>query len=163
VVSFQALLVFTSYVPSIQKQTFSPPPNMLAFTTSLSVGLRLGATVAQRCPTHPGRTLATATAIPVSELVSAAIKDHKVMVYSKSRCPYCANAKALLRQELPGGFEVWELDQMEIGREIQDQLLAITGQRTVPNIFINGEHIGGCDDLMDLHSNGNLAKKLVSA
>jgi glutaredoxin 3 len=46
------------------------------------------------------------------------------------------------------------------GREIQNALLVKTGQRTVPNIFINAEHIGGCDDLMELDARGELVKKL---
>ena len=45
---------------------------------------------------------------------------------------------------------------------MQDALQALTGQRTVPNVFINGQHIGGCDKVTSLYSNGDLARLLVS-
>ena len=48
------------------------------------------------------------------------------------------------------------------GPAYQDVLLELTGQRTVPNIFINGAHIGGCDKLLTLHSTGELAKMIIS-
>jgi glutaredoxin 3 len=140
---------------------------MLGFTASLAVGLRCGAVAVQRCPTRVTRTILSASASakpakPVSELVASAISDNAVMVYSKSACPYCKNAKALLRQEVGDAFEVWELNQMDNGPEIQDYLQSLTGQRTVPNIFINGDHIGGCDDLMELHYAGKLKAKITS-
>ena len=45
----------------------------------------------------------------------------------------------------------------------QDVLNDITGRRTVPNVFINGKHIGGCDDIIAMHSRGDLARTLVSS
>ena len=45
---------------------------------------------------------------------------------------------------------------------MQDALEAITGQRTVPNVFINGKHIGGCDTVTKLYSTGELARLLVA-
>ncbi len=42
------------------------------------------------------------------------------------------------------------------GPEIQDLLLQLTKQRTVPNVFINGKHIGGCDSVLELHSQNKL-------
>ena len=39
----------------------------------------------------------------------------------------------------------------------------ITGQSTVPNVFINGKHLGGCNDIIAMHSHGDLAKTLVSS
>ena len=58
--------------------------------------------------------------------------------------------------------KVWELDQDAQGSAIQDYLLKKTGQRTVPNIFIKEEHIGGCSDLEDLKSTGKLAELVRS-
>lgn len=49
----------------------------------------------------------------------------------------------------------------ENGSEYQDTLEKISGQRTVPNVFINGKHIGGCDTIVKLHSTGELAKILL--
>ncbi len=49
----------------------------------------------------------------------------------------------------------------ENGSQYQDALEQISGQRTVPNVFINGKHIGGCDTLTRMYSTGELAKTLV--
>ena len=47
------------------------------------------------------------------------------------------------------------------GSDYQDVLEELTKQRTVPNVFINGQHIGGCDKTVELYSNGTLSKLLV--
>ncbi|KAI9318713.1 glutaredoxin-1 [Dichotomocladium elegans] len=95
----------------------------------------------------------------VEQIVEDAIKHNKVAVFSKSYCPYCVRAKALL-EKLGVEFYHIELDQEENGAEIQDYLHKKTGQRTVPNIFINQKHIGGCDDLMAAYNSGSLKKLL---
>ncbi len=46
--------------------------------------------------------------------------------------------------------------RIEDGADIQDALLQKTGQKTVPNVFINGEHVGGCDNTIAAHQNGRL-------
>jgi glutaredoxin 3 len=74
------------------------------------------------------------------------IDDNAVAVFSKSYCPYCKATKALL-SEMGAKFYAIELDQVDDGSAIQDALADISGQRTVPNIFINKEHIGGNSDL----------------
>ena len=51
-----------------------------------------------------------------------------------------------------------ELDLMDDGASIQDTLLDMTGQRTVPNVFIGGKHLGGCDDTMKAYESGELQK-----
>jgi glutaredoxin 3 len=50
---------------------------------------------------------------------------------------------------------------MENGTEIQSQLLKLTGQRTVPNIFVKGQHLGGCDDTLAAIQSGKFAKMLL--
>ncbi|CAI7575878.1 unnamed protein product [Penicillium bialowiezense] len=74
------------------------------------------------------------------------IKDNAVVVFSKSYCPYCSSSKKLLKG-LDAKFTVLELDKEDDGSAIQDALAEISGQRTVPNIFINQKHIGGNSDL----------------
>ncbi|KAJ2743152.1 Glutaredoxin [Coemansia sp. BCRC 34490] len=81
----------------------------------------------------------------VSGLVRRLISDNSVMVFSKSYCPYCDRAKRLL-DEKGIKFSAIELDNRKDGSDIQDHLAAISGQRTVPNVFANGHHVGGCDD-----------------
>jgi glutaredoxin 3 len=88
-------------------------------------------------------------------VMNAFIARNKIAVFSKSYCPYCTRAKNLLKER---GllFEALELDQRQDGSDIQAELQKITGQRTVPNIFINGSSIGGCDDLFALDKKGKL-------
>jgi len=66
----------------------------------------------------------------------------------------------LLAVQLGVAFAAVELDQRGDGAEIQEALAAMTGQRTVPNVFIKGTHVGGNDDMHKAHSNGRLARLL---
>ncbi|KAJ3293098.1 glutaredoxin [Borealophlyctis nickersoniae] len=95
----------------------------------------------------------------VKEFVETQIKNNKTVVFSKSYCPYCTRAKRLL-DSLKVQYAAFELDQRDDGSAIQDYLKEKTGQRTVPNIFISQQHVGGCDDLHAAHSSGNLKKLL---
>ena len=60
------------------------------------------------------------------------------------------------------GAKIIDIDKRKDGPEIQDFLQSRTGQRTVPNIFIGGEHVGGNDDIQKLNKSGELAMKLDS-
>uniref|UniRef100_A0A8C9S150 thioredoxin-disulfide reductase (NADPH) n=1 Tax=Scleropages formosus TaxID=113540 RepID=A0A8C9S150_SCLFO len=88
------------------------------------------------------------------------IESSGVLVFSKSYCPYCVTVKDLF-QELNVKCNVVELDLMEDGPEYQEVLLEMTGQRTVPNVFVNKTHVGGCDKTMQAHSDGLLQKLLT--
>lgn len=80
-----------------------------------------------------------------------------VEIYTTKVCPYCVRAKALLKSK---GQDYTEHD-LTGNDEARDVLLAKTnGQRTVPQIFINGQHIGGCDNLYALDQKGELDKLL---
>jgi len=83
----------------------------------------------------------------------------QVVVFSKSFCPYCKKTKVLLK-DLSVDAKIIELDEIDNGSQIQDALLEITGQRTVPNVFIKGEHMGGNDDMQKAAKSGVLQKKL---
>lgn len=91
----------------------------------------------------------------VRERVLAEIANEKVMVYSKSYCPYCKATKSLL-SSYGVTPTVVELDEATDGVEAQAALLAITQQRSVPNIFIGGKQIGGNDAIQDLAKHGRL-------
>jgi len=106
--------------------------------------------------------LLIAAADDTDYLVKASITDNKIMVFSKSYCPYCKRAKETLRKHNID-FQVIELDQHAQGAQIQASLQKLTGQRTVPNIFISGRHIGGSDAIVALHESGELAKILQAA
>ncbi|CAH0475594.1 unnamed protein product [Peronospora belbahrii] len=79
--------------------------------------------------------------------ITDAVAKEKIVVFSKTYCPYCARVKKLL-DVLDTKYETVELDTRDDGDEMQTLLFKITGQYTVPNVFINGKHIGGCDDVM---------------
>ncbi|KAL2146633.1 hypothetical protein VTI28DRAFT_3132 [Corynascus sepedonium] len=87
------------------------------------------------------------------------IDDNGVMVFSKSYCPYCNNTKRIL-DGLNAKYKAIELNQEEDGDDIQNALLKLSGQRTVPNIFINRIHIGGNSDLEAVAKNGKDGKSL---
>lgn len=101
----------------------------------------------------------------LTNFVREKIRAYEVMVFAKSYCPYCQRTRALLQkmQESTGiNVHVLDLDQMdqEDGPLIQMELLKKTGQRTVPNIFIDQKHIGGNDVLQDLARTGQLKQML---
>mmetsp|Transcript_26714 Transcript_26714/g.58159 ORF Transcript_26714/g.58159 Transcript_26714/m.58159 type:complete len:157 (-) Transcript_26714:685-1155(-) len=73
--------------------------------------------------------------------------ENAVMIYSKTYCPFCNRVKSLFAS-LNVDVTVAELDQIVEGDEIQDTLFSLTGQRTVPSVFIGGQHVGGCDGTM---------------
>ena len=75
-----------------------------------------------------------------------------VTIYSSDWCPYCMRAKALLRKK-----EVMFNDIVVDGREdLRAEMASLAGSNSVPQIWINGEHIGGCDDLYALEKAGEL-------
>ncbi|KAI4614418.1 uncharacterized protein J4E88_000174 [Alternaria novae-zelandiae] len=78
--------------------------------------------------------------------VQSIIDENPVAVFSKSYCPYCRQAKQLL-SDSGAKFYAIELDQVDDGSAIQSTLGEMTGQTTVPNIFIAQKHIGGNSDL----------------
>lgn len=94
------------------------------------------------------------------ESVEKHIKENKIVIFSKTTCPFCVRAKDLL-SNYNVNIHIVLLDEVENGGQMQDYLESKTGQRTVPNIFINNEHVGGFDNLTKLQSEGRLYK-LVS-
>lgn len=81
----------------------------------------------------------------------------KVEIYTWSSCPYCIRAKALLKQK---GVEFTEycIDGDEVARAKMSQ--RANGRRSLPQIFINDQHIGGCDDAYALNAQGRLDQLL---
>jgi glutaredoxin 3 len=83
-----------------------------------------------------------------------------VRMYTTQVCPYCVRAKALLKQR---GVEQIDEVRIDLDPQQRQQMMALTGRRTVPQIFIGGTHVGGCDDLMALDRSGGLTPLLQSA
>lgn len=76
-----------------------------------------------------------------------------VKMYTTEVCPYCVRAKALLKQR--GVAQIEEI-RIDLDPAQRDHMMAITGRRTVPQIFIGDTHVGGCDDLVALDQQGGL-------
>ncbi|KAI9174871.1 hypothetical protein LWI28_023970 [Acer negundo] len=88
------------------------------------------------------------------------VSSNPVVVFSKTYCGYCQRVKQLLTQ-LGATYKLLELDEENDGSKIQAALVEWTGQRTVPNVFIGGKHIGGCDAVMEKHQGGKLVPLLA--
>jgi glutaredoxin 3 len=76
-----------------------------------------------------------------------------VKMYTTQVCPYCVRAKQLLKQR-----GVTDIEEIRIDTDAaqRDAMMALTGRRTVPQIFIGETHVGGCDDLIELDQRGGL-------
>ncbi|KAG0489238.1 hypothetical protein HPP92_008028 [Vanilla planifolia] len=90
------------------------------------------------------------------------VSTEPVVVFSKTYCSFCTTVKDLL-SKLGAKHKVIELNVESDGAEIQAALAEWTGQRTVPNVFISGKHIGGCDNVMEKHNAGELLPLLTEA
>ncbi|XP_057437333.1 glutaredoxin [Lotus japonicus] len=90
------------------------------------------------------------------------VSSNAVVVFSKTYCPFCVDVKKLFAN-LGVNYKVIELDSEADGSDIQAALAEWTGQRSVPNVFIGGNHIGGCDSTKALHNQGKLVPLLTSA
>jgi glutaredoxin 3 len=76
----------------------------------------------------------------------------KVVIYGTSWCPYCTRARQLLASK---GVDFEEID-VEAHPGARDAMVARSGRSSVPQIFINQTHVGGCDDLIALDVTGGL-------
>lgn len=97
-----------------------------------------------------------------ADTIKQTVSGNKVVVYSKTYCPYCTTVKGLFA-DLQVPAVVLELDKSSDGAEMQDTLQSITGRRTVPQVFVNGNFIGGCDDTLAAHREGKLKGLLAEA
>lgn len=82
-----------------------------------------------------------------------------ITVYTKDYCPFCHRAKALL-DKLGAAYE--EIDLVQEPQRRGEMIEKANGATTVPQIFIDDKHIGGCDDLFALHEAGKLEPMLKS-
>ena len=82
-----------------------------------------------------------------------------VRMYTTEICPFCQRAKGLLKQR--GVTELEEI-RVDLDPQQRQQMIEVTGRRTVPQIFIGATHVGGCDDLIALDQRGALLPLLAS-
>ena len=118
----------------------------------------------------------------IQQFVDDQISKNKVMIFSKTYCPYCKMAKDTFARELildlslfflcffmtlflwcsiiltetNTSYGLVELDERNDGDQIQDYLLKKTGARSVPRVFIHGKCIGGGSETKELHKAGKL-------
>ncbi|KAM7471291.1 hypothetical protein LguiA_009474 [Lonicera macranthoides] len=90
------------------------------------------------------------------------VNSNPLVVFSKTYCGYCTRVKQLLSQ-LGATYKAIELDEESDGSEMQSALAGWTGQSTVPNVFIGGKHVGGCDKVTQMHREGKLVPLLADA
>jgi len=101
-----------------------------------------------------------------SKFVQDTVQSNSVAIFSKSWCGYCTSTKSTfgkLQQKQPEiKIRVIELDLLpsDDGSLIQNELLRMTNQSTVPNVFINQQHIGGNSDIQELQRSGKLLEML---
>ncbi|CAI0627979.1 unnamed protein product [Linum tenue] len=124
--------------------------SIFAATTTLAVYIAAAASFS-----WPSASAAS----PEAAFVKNAISSHQIVIFSKSYCPYCGTAKAVFK-DLNKEPYVIELDEREDGYDIQEALGELVGRRTVPQVFVDGKHIGGSDDTVEAYDNGELTKLL---
>lgn len=97
--------------------------------------------------------------LSVPEKCQQLIRDNDVVLFSKSWCPFCGRVKALFKS-LGITPVVYELDLESDGPQVQEYLYEFTKQKTVPNVFVQQTHVGGCDDTFKAYGDGRLQKLL---
>ena len=82
----------------------------------------------------------------------------EITMYTTAVCPYCANAERLLNSK---GITQINKIRVDLQPELRQEMMAKTGRRTVPQIYIDERHVGGFDDLRALDLKGELDPLLV--
>ncbi|HRD69834.1 MAG TPA: glutaredoxin 3 [Legionella sp.] len=80
----------------------------------------------------------------------------EIIMYTTGYCPYCSRARDLFNKKGTAFTDI----RIDLQPELRDEMIAKSGRRTVPQIFINGQAIGGCDDLYALEAQGKLNQLL---
>lgn len=138
---------------------------LLCFSTHLSVGTKL-------CSTRKALASSLAKMSKKDKIAELLKKDSegkqtpKVVMVSKSYCPFCSKAKKALKILIEKGdldsedLEVVEIENAPDCEKIQQDMQRKTGARSVPRVFVRGKFIGGGDDVVRMQRSGELAKML---
>mmetsp|Transcript_62298 Transcript_62298/g.179179 ORF Transcript_62298/g.179179 Transcript_62298/m.179179 type:complete len:116 (-) Transcript_62298:134-481(-) len=100
------------------------------------------------------------------KFIESNVADHQVVVFAKSWCPHCAKTKELLKKpEFENiSIKIYDLDEMPEGTPsgpaLQFMLNEMTGQKSVPSVWVNGEFIGGNDVTQEKFQKGELQSAL---
>jgi len=100
-----------------------------------------------------------------ADCIESVVSKHPVVVFSKSYCPYCRRALEAIRSFSSRYTEPLVIDLTELSNmpEIQFTLGEMTGRRTVPNVYVGGNSIGGGDETTALYRSGELEQLLLKA
>jgi len=82
----------------------------------------------------------------------------QITMYATAVCPFCVRAEQLLERE---GVDELNLIRVDLQPERKQEMITLTGRRTVPQIFIGDYHVGGCDELEDLLRDGKFETLLA--
>ena len=82
----------------------------------------------------------------------------QITMYATAVCPFCIRAEQLLERE---GVDELNLIRVDLQPEQKQEMIKLTGRRTVPQIFIGDYHVGGCDELEDLLRDGEFKTLLA--
>ncbi|CAH9110395.1 unnamed protein product [Cuscuta europaea] len=123
------------------------------------IGFTIMTTLTRAPATSASLDDAPKEAAAAAAFVKKTIASHSIVIFSKSYCPYCRRAKAVFK-ELNLKPYIVELDERDDGWLIQGAVSETVGRHTVPQVFINGKHIGGSDDTVEAYESGELHKLL---
>lgn len=137
----------------------------VASSARVGVGVgRIGGSSAFPHVIPTSRRDATRTyASSMTDDIIAKNKTNPCIVYSKTYCPYCSDVKDLFEKQLKVDAKIIELDTLADGDDVQAALSEVSGMRTVPQVFVGGELVGGCDDTLAAYRSGTLEKLLKAA
>ena len=85
------------------------------------------------------------------------MSDHRLVIFSKSTCPFCLRCKLVLNNT-GKSYHVVELDKVKEGSQLQESISKLSGIRTVPQTFLDGEFLGDSSAISKLHDSGKLSK-----
>ncbi|KAJ8497665.1 hypothetical protein OPV22_008217 [Ensete ventricosum] len=139
------------------------PSSLVTMIPDKGAALRRGRSLAARSMSSSSPSPSSSSSSfgsRLEETVKKTIADHPIVIYSKTWCSYSMEVKSLFKR-VGVQPQVIELDELgPQGPQLQKALERLTGQHTVPNVFIGGKHIGGCTDTVKLHQKGELTALL---
>lgn len=117
----------------------------------------------KECGLHKGNISADAASAELADdFVTDSVAAENVVVFTKKDCPYCAELKALFG-DIGINYAEHVVSEMENGGDIIAALERATAQKTAPNLFIGGKHVGGNEETQNLYKNGKLVGMLKEA
>ncbi|KAJ7977133.1 Glutaredoxin [Quillaja saponaria] len=147
----------------INKSFMCSTPIKNRYSTKSTTNTSFGINGSSRYRPISVQAMASSFGSRLEENVKKTVAENPVVVYSKTWCSYSSEVKSLFKK-LGAQPMVIELDELgPQGPQLQKLLERLTGQHTVPNVFIGGKHIGGCTDTVKLYHKGELEPLLSEA